>query len=252
MSFPISTNRAALMSRFAPRLSIAAAVVAACFAAAPAHAQVVNYFTDGTVANIAGLGKSLLTGADMSGMSVQASFSSGKVEILSWATTGLESGGVSGTGWSLSMSGDSYGADWLFDFDPGSNLGQLEQLILNGSTGLLVFDRELPDEGTPVSGGGWDFNFAGGTCGGCVANAIYGFETSVGAAAALGDLHQSLTVNFIRGSGPSDDWIFRQDTDGVAAVPEPETYALMLAGLGVIGWVGRRRRQASSMSPQLA
>ncbi|MEO6281095.1 FxDxF family PEP-CTERM protein [Roseateles sp.] len=28
----------------------------------------------------------------------------------------------------------------------------------------------------------------------------------------------------------------------VTAVPEPETYALMLAGLGVVAWVGRRRR----------
>ena len=28
----------------------------------------------------------------------------------------------------------------------------------------------------------------------------------------------------------------------VTAVPEPETYALMLAGLGVMGWVARRRR----------
>jgi hypothetical protein len=31
-------------------------------------------------------------------------------------------------------------------------------------------------------------------------------------------------------------------TLNVAAVPEPETYALMLAGGGVVAWLGRRRR----------
>ena len=30
----------------------------------------------------------------------------------------------------------------------------------------------------------------------------------------------------------------------VAAVPEPETYVLMLAGLGAVGFMNRRRRQA--------
>ena len=30
----------------------------------------------------------------------------------------------------------------------------------------------------------------------------------------------------------------------VSAVPEPETYALMLAGLGLVGWVASRRRKA--------
>jgi len=29
----------------------------------------------------------------------------------------------------------------------------------------------------------------------------------------------------------------------VASVPEPETYAMLLAGLGLVGWVGRRRKQ---------
>ena len=29
----------------------------------------------------------------------------------------------------------------------------------------------------------------------------------------------------------------------VQAIPEPETYALMLAGLGVVGFMARRRRQ---------
>lgn len=32
----------------------------------------------------------------------------------------------------------------------------------------------------------------------------------------------------------------------VAAVPEPETYAMMLAGLGLVGAVARRRKQASA------
>lgn len=32
-------------------------------------------------------------------------------------------------------------------------------------------------------------------------------------------------------------------TFNVAAVPEPETYALMLAGLGMLGWVASRRRK---------
>jgi hypothetical protein len=33
------------------------------------------------------------------------------------------------------------------------------------------------------------------------------------------------------------------DQAPVAAVPEPETYAMMLSGLGLMGWVARRRKQ---------
>ena len=31
----------------------------------------------------------------------------------------------------------------------------------------------------------------------------------------------------------------------VGAVPEPETYALMFAGLGAVGWVARRKQRAA-------
>jgi len=37
---------------------------------------------------------------------------------------------------------------------------------------------------------------------------------------------------------------FSHDAQGmVTTIPEPETYAMLLAGLGLMGFVGRRRRK---------
>jgi hypothetical protein len=44
------------------------------------------------------------------------------------------------------------------------------------------------------------------------------------------------------GSTYSTGGTLRFDMVTVSAVPEPEAYALMLAGLGMLGWVARRRR----------
>jgi hypothetical protein len=39
---------------------------------------------------------------------------------------------------------------------------------------------------------------------------------------------------------------FDLDAVSIAAVPEPETYAMLLAGLGIVGWMARRRGEGVS------
>ncbi len=43
--------------------------------------------------------------------------------------------------------------------------------------------------------------------------------------------------------GYGNSWIFVDEVQFAGVVPEPETYAMMLAGLGLLGAVARRRRQ---------
>lgn len=47
-------------------------------------------------------------------------------------------------------------------------------------------------------------------------------------------------ADFGFGGGGSADYVYSLE---VSAVPEPETYAMMLAGLGVLGFLARRRRR---------
>lgn len=58
----------------------------------------------------------------------------------------------------------------------------------------------------------------------------------------LGAGTHNVTFTFATGGGVSKDLLI--DRAFVAAVPEPETYAMLLAGLGLVGWA--RRRQAKS------
>ncbi len=49
------------------------------------------------------------------------------------------------------------------------------------------------------------------------------------------------TVSFARASGKDDVIVDGIQLSAVSAVPEPEPYALLLAGLGAVGFVARRR-----------
>lgn len=204
----------------------------------------ITYVTDTTTtSSIPGLTGFATTGAMMNGMSVQAAFSGGLNQTLSWAATGATSGGVTGTGWGLSLTGDSFGGNWLFTIDGNAGLGQLLSLVLNGNPGYTVFDRDwTPYPGTADSANGMDFNFVSGFTGD--ATVTYSDEVYVGADAPVGDLWHMLTVDFGTG-GPRSDFAFVQDTDNDARFSIPEPTSLAIVGLGLAALFGARRLKSA-------
>lgn len=58
-----------------------------------------------------------------------------------------------------------------------------------------------------------------------------------------GNLMQSVTINSYYGmqSLGGLDTLKQTEISGVTAVPEPETYAMLLAGLGLVGFAARRK-----------
>ena len=198
--------------------------------------------------NIPGLTGFVTTGAMMNGMSVTAYFKDGTFETEIWGATGLTAGGVFGTDWSLSLAADSFTSSWSFVND---DAGKLTRLVLDGSTGLTVFDKREPDYGTDGSFSGLDFrsNLAGD---GSVI-ATYRNQVSVGGAGRVGDLFQILDIDFsgLQTNGTHDSFTFVQDTDNdsrrdpdddLQSIPEPTMLALFGIGLIGVARAGRRAR----------
>jgi hypothetical protein len=164
----------------------------------------------------------------MDGMSVTAIFTSGLNQTLSWADTGANSGGVTGTGWSLSVTGDTFN-DNAWTMDTG-NL-TLTDLILDGTTGLTVFDRTFDNlVGTAGSALGKDIDTG--------VTAQYSRQVAIAPDAPVGDLWHVVSVDFtdVGSGGVSGTFTFSQDTDNdsrFADVPAPAP--LLLVGIGLIG-----------------
>jgi hypothetical protein len=219
-----------------------AACALAFAVAAPSSAAVITYAEGGTPTDIPGLTGFSTTGAMMDGMSVTACFTVLGCETRAWADTGATSGGVSGTGWGLAVTGDTFSADWLFTM--ADNLGQLVSLLLDGRSGLTIFDRTFGGGfGTDGSalGRDWDTSLNAGT----IVDVTYLDPTSVGGAAAVGDLFQQVLVEFGT-TGPRIDFSFVQDTDNdsrfTGKVGEPST--LMLLAFALFGLARFARRPA--------
>jgi hypothetical protein len=221
------------------RKTLIVLALAVVVAAVP-QAEAVSYLTGANTSTIPGLTGATTTGAMMDGLQITAIFAGGSMETLFWADTGADSGGVTGTGWSLSLDGDTFFVPWIFDFTGAPALTTLQ---LSGLNALTVFDRRFgAADGTPGSFGGWDWQCLAGPCGSAVVT--FDYQVRIGAAAAVGDLWQTISVSF--GSGISSDFRFRQDTDNDArfddpVIPEPGTLALLGAGLAGLRFLRGRR-----------
>ena len=109
----------------------------------------------------------------------------------------------------------------------GNELGYMYAFNIEGRGNRTAFDDSIQHyywSGTKFDtlGRVWAFNFD------------YGIDFFVSE-------HVALSENVAIGYGLSA-WAVRPG-DVIAAVPEPETYAMLLAGLGLLGFAARRRKQ---------
>jgi hypothetical protein len=188
-----------------------------------------------------------ITGADMVGMVVTARFSDTLMEQRIWTSTGADSGGVVGTGWSLTQSGDTFDNPWTFTVDTRQTFGltlksfSLDNTddagLLAGSTPSTLFDSARPDPGTPGSSDGADFDIISGGCPSpnCRPDtAVYSHVVALGSASPVGDAFHRLDVTFAQGQGQAGDFQFILDTDQDervrnSTVPEPASSSLVAA-----------------------
>jgi hypothetical protein len=103
-----------------------------------------------------------------------------------------------------------------------------------GTTGAVDFKFEGDTGKFAVNGGTWDT----GTSIGRIA------ATTVDSGAGAGTYDFIIGYDDSAGRSHTGDWDdFVVGVKFTSAVPEPETYAMLLAGLGLMGFVARRRRQ---------
>jgi PEP-CTERM motif len=220
------------------RLLATFAVAAAL--SAPASGATITYFTAGSQDNIPGLTGFATLGSMMDGMQVTACFSAaGCVATLAWADTGATSGGVTGAGWSLSVTGDTFNVNaWSFVFDANNQLGQLVSLLLDGGP-FTLFDRTNPNTGTAGSAQGRDFDTADG-----VIHVTYVDPVAVIPDAPVGDLYHSMRIEYQDGTGPRVSFLFSQDADNDSRFNAPEPTSLALLGIASLGLALSRRRRS--------
>jgi len=118
------------------------------------------------------------------------------------------------------------------------SLDDIGVTTLSAPAGFAAAAGELNADGC-TGGGSGKFCFEGHSAVSDLMTLTMGYTGTLDLS-GVGDLSPHLKLQFVDDAGGKVGSLFSAD---VPAVPEPESYALMLAGLGVVGFVARRRQK---------
>lgn len=182
------------------------------------------------------------TGADMVGMEVTANFTDGGSETAIWTDTSPDAGGAFGTGWSLSVAGDTLISEWslMNEFAFG-----IDSLFIDAGAGDTVFDIfvESDHPSTPGSSDGLEF-FPTGDEPSVDFVATYSDHVALDGEAPVGDLWRNLEIDFTSPPGliEGTELTYIADTDNTGPLtPVPEPTGMALLAMGVTGMVLRKK-----------
>jgi hypothetical protein len=153
------------------------------------------------------------------------------VDITTWLNTSSAGASYTLTPGADFYSASSRGAEIVADLErlASQHLASVNTTAESGAFQLAMWEIVYENSGTYGLGSG---NFQ-------VAWASNSARSNANAwLAALGDDTPTMTLSVWASSSSQDLAVFN-----VTPIPEPEIYAMLAAGLGLLGYVGKRRRQ---------